>query len=100
MKRSLIVLLTLLVGSFSHAATTQPATTQSLEQALVQHKLEQKLEYLNQLRELPELKLPTGQISDIFEFTIEKDLLMVRPKLPGTNGQVRCTVKGLDGLCS
>src|SRR5438034_6099614 len=43
------------------------------------------------LKSAPELKLPTGQITDIFEFSIEKDLLIVRPKLAGTNGDRKST---------
>src|SRR5690242_12617973 len=95
-----VVLIVLLMAPVVLGATTRPATTQSLEQALAQHKQEQQQEYLDQFKSAPVLKLPTGQISDIFEFTIEKDLLIVRPKLTGTNGQARCTVKGIVGPCS
>ena len=44
--------------------------------------------------------LPTGTISDIFEPSIEKEMIVVRPKLAGTDGQMRCTVKGLTGPCT
>src|SRR5690349_16929972 len=95
-----MLLILLLVAPVALCATTRPATTQSLEQALAQHKRAQQQEYLDQLKPAPELKLPTGQITDIFEFSIEKDLLIVRPTLTGTNGQARCTVKGITGPCS
>src|SRR5437764_12888353 len=95
-----LVLILLLVAPVALGATTRPATTQSLEQALAQHKQEQEREYLNQLKAAPELKLSTGQITDIFEFSIDKDVLLVRPKLAGTSGQARCTVKGITGPCS
>jgi hypothetical protein len=95
-----LALILLLIAPVVSGATTRPATTQSLEQALAQHKREQEQEYLDQLKPAPELKLSTGQITDIFEFSIEKDLLIVRPKLTGTNGQARCTVKGIVGPCS
>src|SRR2546429_7028501 len=95
-----VLLVPVLLAPLALGATTRPATTQSLEQALAQHKREQEQEYLDQLKSAPELKLPTGQITDIFEFSIEKDLLIVRPKLTGTNGQERCTVIGITGTCS
>src|SRR5262249_4706739 len=95
-----LCLILLLLAPVTFAATSQPATTQSLEDALQQHKREQQHEYLDQLKSFPELKLPTGAITDIFEFSIDKDLLIVHPKLTGTNGQSRCTIKGISGPCS
>src|SRR4051794_8480508 len=99
MARLLLVAL-LLIASISQAATTRPATTQSLEQDLAQHKSEQQQEYLKQLGLMPQVRLPTGQITDIFEFVIEKDLIIVHPKLTGTDGPSRCDVMGMAGPCS
>jgi hypothetical protein len=48
----------------------------------------------------PELKLPTGTISDLFDLSIENDQLVVTPKLSSTDGQMRCTIKGLAGPCT
>src|SRR5436190_20246025 len=82
------------------AATTKPATTQSAEELLATHKLEQKQEYLKALNDSPELKLPTGQVSDIFELSMDGGKILVQPVLAATEGQVRCTVKGLAGPCA
>src|SRR4051812_829440 len=92
-----LALLLLLVPCI--AATTRPATTQSLEQQLAQHKLEEQKTYLAQVNDTPELKLPTGAITDIFEITLEQDRLIVHPKLAGNDGQQHCTVKGIAGPC-
>src|SRR5689334_14540165 len=81
------------------AATTQPATTQSLEQQLAQHKLEEQKSYLDTIKDTPELRLPNGAITDIFEIALEQDRLVVHPKLTGDNTQQHCTIKGIQGPC-
>src|SRR5262252_8698650 len=90
----------LLMARSLSATTTQPATTQSAEQLLAQHKQQQREEYVKNLNESPELKLPTGRISDIFELTNDVGRIVVRPVLSATDGQVRCSVKGLLGQCA
>lgn len=97
-----LVLTVLLLTRNTFAATTrpakvQPATTQSLEQQLAVHKLNEQKEFLAQVNPLPELKLPTGQISDLFDLYIEKDLILVRPKIDPTSQPMRCVVQGLAG---
>ena len=100
MRCRLILLLIPMIPVSLIAATTRPATTQSLEEQLAQHKAQEQREYLSQIQAAPELMLPTGTISDIFEPSIEKEMIVVRPKLAGTDGQMRCTVKGLTGPCT
>src|SRR4051812_2828937 len=91
--------LLVLLAATASGATTRPATTQSLEQQLARHKEDERLEYLDQIKSAPDLKLPTGKITDIFMLSLENDQLVVHPKLAHTEGQMRCTVKGLTGPC-
>jgi hypothetical protein len=100
MKRFIALLILPLTTGVSLSATTQPATTQSPEQILAQHKQDEKQQYLQGLSGLPELKLPNGQISDIFQLSIQNDNLAIEPKLAKTDLQMQCHVKGLEGPCS
>jgi hypothetical protein len=87
----------LLLALNALGATTRPATTQSVEEQLAQHKRDEQRDYLAQIQGTPEIKLPTGKISDIFDLTIDNGQLSVRPRLSPTDGPSRCTVQGLAG---
>ena len=67
MKRLPMFLIALMLARIAPATTPHPATTQSLEPQLAQHKKEQQQEYLSQISSAPELKLPNGAISDNFQ---------------------------------
>ena len=95
-----VLCISLLFAIVATGATTHPATTQSLEQQLAQHKREQHQEYLAEISSDPELTLPHHAISDIFGLSIEKDLIQVHPKLTHTDGQMRCTINGIEGPCT
>jgi hypothetical protein len=83
----------------SGAATTRPATTQSLEQQLAEHKQQEKRDYLKQIALAPKLQLPHNRTTDLFELYIDKGLLLVHPKIDATENQMRCTIEGIEGPC-
>jgi hypothetical protein len=81
------------------APSSRPATTQSMEQQLAEHKELEKQKYLHEIMALPELTLPHGSINDIFAVAVENDMITVQPRMPGTDGAMRCDIQGIVGPC-
>src|SRR5581483_3907186 len=100
MIRRLLCLGIVSIATASPAATTRPATTQSSVEQLAAEKAREQQDYLSQIAADPVLKLPTGQITDIFTLTLEDGQIVITPKLAPTTSQVRCTVNGLVGPCT
>lgn len=99
MNRAVVLLLAPCL--FLPAASAATPTTDPLEQKLAAQKEHEKQEYLRQLDDSQELKLPHNAITDIFDLTIDDaGMLSVRPKIHATDGPMRCSIKGLAGPCS
>src|SRR4051812_26803205 len=94
-----LLLITSDVRAAQAATTSRAATTQSLEQQLQAHKQEEQQKYLQELMALPELKLPNQSITDLVDVSVDKGMIAVRPKMKGTDGSMRCTIKGIEGPC-